>query len=147
MVPRLYNTLSEWPFERGKIFRRARPTRLDLPGAWYHALNRGIDKRTIYRADRCCERFLELLSQLPGRFGLRLHGYVLNVQPLHLQVETQEANLSRAIDWLNTSYDIWFNRKYHRVGPLFQGRFRAILHEPTEALAIICIDAAPTCVE
>ena len=38
--------------------------------------------------------------------------------------------------WLNVSYSVWFNRKYNRVGPLFQGRFKAILHETTEALVI-----------
>src|SRR6202008_4179455 len=47
----------------------------------------------------------------------------------HLQVETPKANLSRAIQWLNVSYSIWFNRKYRSVGPLFQGRFKAILHD------------------
>ena len=38
--------------------------------------------------------------------------------------------------WLNVSYSVWFNRKYNRVGPRFQGRFKAILHETTEALMI-----------
>jgi pyruvate-formate lyase len=55
----------------------------------------------------------------------------------HLQIETPQANLSRAIQWLNVSYSIWFNRKYQRVGPLFQGRFKAVLHEPsTQGLVI-----------
>jgi hypothetical protein len=49
----------------------------------------------------------------------------------HLQLETPQANLSRAIQWLNVSYSIWVNRKYRRVGPLFQGRFKAILHDWT----------------
>jgi hypothetical protein len=39
----------------------------------------------------------------------------------HLQVETPEANLSQAIHWLNVGYSVWLNRKYGRVGPLFQG--------------------------
>jgi hypothetical protein len=33
---------------------------------------------------------------LPGRFGVRFHGYVLMPNHYHLQVETPEANLSRA---------------------------------------------------
>jgi putative transposase len=114
----------------------ARPTRIDFSGAWYHVLNRGIEKRTIFRSRRCYERFLELLSALPGRFGVKLHGYVLMPNHYHLQVETPEANLSRAIHWLNVSYSVWLNHKYRRVGPLFQGRFKAILHEPDEAVII-----------
>jgi REP element-mobilizing transposase RayT len=114
----------------------ARPTRIDFPGAWYHVLNRGIEKRSIFRSQRCYERFIELLSALPQRFGLKLHGYVLMPNHYHLQVETPEANLSRAIHWLNVSYSVWLNRKYRRVGPLFHGRFKAILHEPEEGVII-----------
>ncbi|MBV8900945.1 MAG: transposase [Verrucomicrobia bacterium] len=43
----------------------------------------------------------------------------------HLLVQTPEANLSRATQWLNVCYGVWFNRKHRRVGPLFQGRFKA----------------------
>jgi len=114
----------------------ARPTRLDYPGAWYHVLNRGIERRPIYPSRRCYEKFVELLSRLAERFGVRLHGYVLMPNHYHLQLETPEANLSQPLQWLNVSYSVWLNRKYRRVGPLFQGRFKAILHEPAEALMI-----------
>jgi putative transposase len=107
----------------------ARPTRLDIEGGWYHVLNRGIEKRTIFRGVSSYEHFLVLLSKLPQRFELSVHGYVLMPNHYHLQVETPKANLSRAIQWLNVSYSIWFNKKYQRVGPLFQGRFKAILHD------------------
>ena len=114
----------------------ARATRVDFPGAWYHVLNRGTERRTIFRSTRCCERFIELLSSLPERFGVRLHGYALMGNHYHLQLESREANLSKAVHRLNVSYSVWFNRKYSRAGPLFQGRFEPILHEPTEALKI-----------
>ena len=116
----------------------ARATRVDFPGAWYHVLNRGIERRTIFPARRCCEKFIELLSRLPKRFGVQLHGYVLMGNHYHLQLQCREANLSHTIHWLNVSYSVWFNRKYGRVGPLFQGRFKAILHEPAEAFKINC---------
>jgi hypothetical protein len=93
-------------------------------------------RRAIFRSTRCGEKFIELLSSLPERFGVRPHGYALMGNHYHLQLESREANLSKALHWLNVSYSVWFNRKYSRVGPLFQGRFKAILHEPTEALKI-----------
>ena len=107
----------------------ARPTRLDIEDGWYHVVNRGIERRTIFRGAKAYEHFIALLSKLPQRFGLRVHGYVLMPNHYHLQVETPKANLSRAVQWLNVSYSIWFNKKYQRVGPLFQGRFKAILHD------------------
>jgi putative transposase len=44
-------------------------------------------------------------------------------------LETPEANLSRAGQWLGVSYSVWFNRRHDRVGHLFQGRFKALVVE------------------
>src|SRR5258707_6131192 len=107
----------------------ARPTRLDIGGGWYHVLNRGIEKRVIFRDASGYQHFCGLIASLPQRFGVRVHGYVLMPNHYHLKVECPRANLSRAMQWLNVGYSIWFNRKYKRVGPLFQGRFKAILHD------------------
>ena len=107
----------------------ARPTRLEIAGGWYHVVNRGIERRAIFRAEGNYEHFLELLAKAVARFGVRVHGYVLMGNHYHLQLETPQANLSKAMQWLNAAYSIWFNRKYGRVGPLFQGRFKAILHD------------------
>jgi putative transposase len=115
----------------------ARPLRLDIEGGWYHVVNRGLEKRRIFPDERANQHFLALLSVLPTRFGLKIHSYVLMGNHYHLQVETPKANLSQAIQWLNVSYSVWFNRLHKRVGPLFQGRFKAVLHAQDEsALAI-----------
>src|ERR1700736_3554520 len=87
----------------------APPTRGDFPGGGAHVLHRGIEKRAGFRPRRRDEKFIELLSSVPKRFGVRLHGYVLMGNHYHLQVETPEANLSQAIHWLNVSYSIWLN--------------------------------------
>jgi putative transposase len=107
----------------------ARPLRLDIEGGWYHVINRGLEKRQIFPDERTNLHFLDLLSVLPTRFGLRIHAYVLMGNHYHLQIETPKANLSQAIQWLNVSYSTWFNRLHRRVGPLFQGRFKAVLHD------------------
>ena len=64
-----------------------------------------------------------------GRLSVRLvlHAYVLMDNHFHLLMETREPNLSRAMQWLNVSYAIWFNRRHGRAGPLFQGVYKAIL--------------------
>ncbi len=52
----------------------------------------------------------------------------------HLLIETPQANLSAAVQWLNVSYATWFNRKHKRQGHLFQGRFKAVLVDADEYL-------------
>jgi REP element-mobilizing transposase RayT len=58
---------------------------------------------------------------LAGRFGVRLHGYVLMPDHYHLQVETPEANLSQAIHWRNVGYSVWLNRNTGGLIRYFKG--------------------------
>jgi hypothetical protein len=64
---------------------------------------------------------------MASQFNLALHTYVLMDNHYHLLVELREANLSRAVQWLNVSYSVWFNRRHGRCGHLFQGRFRSVI--------------------
>jgi len=104
----------------------ARPLRMQHPGGWYHVVNRGINRGSIYRDDRDREHFVQLLEAVSGRHGLEVHGYVLMENHYHLIVRVPEGNLSRGMQWLNVSYSIWYNRRHGRVGPLFQGRYKSV---------------------
>lgn len=64
---------------------------------------------------------------MPSRFAVDIIAYVLMDNHYHLLLRPRTLNLSRAIQWLNVGHAVWFNRKYNRVGPLFQGRFKSIL--------------------
>jgi putative transposase len=44
----------------------------------------------------------------------------------HGVFQTPDANLSAGMQWFHTSYSAWYNARHNRVGPLFQGRYRAI---------------------
>ncbi len=104
----------------------ARPLRVDIADGWYHVTSRGIERRTIFGNYREHEHFLELLEEMVGRFRVVLHSHVELDNHYHLIVQTPDANLSRAIQWLNVSYVVWVNRRRERVGPLMQGRFKSI---------------------
>jgi len=54
----------------------------------------------------------------------------------HLLVQTPQANLSAAMQWLGVSYTVWFNRRHQRAGHLFQGRFKAIVLEEAAAVEV-----------
>lgn len=105
----------------------ARALRFECPGGRYPVTARRNERRNIFRDDSDRFHLLELLSELGPRFGSRIHAYVLMDNHYHLLVETPEANLSRAMQWCNVSYSVWFNLRHHRSGHLFQGRFGADL--------------------
>lgn len=68
------------------------------------------------------------------RFCVRLHAYVLMDNHYYLLVKLTELNLnlSRTGQWLDGSYSTWFNRRHGRSGPLFQGRFKAVIVDAVE---------------
>ena len=105
----------------------ARPLRIERASGWYHVTARGNERRRIYRDERDRGRFCELLGEMVSRFQVRLHCFVLMDNHYHLVVELQEPNLSRAMQWLNVSYSVWFNLRHGRSGHLFQGRFKSVV--------------------
>ncbi len=118
------------------VYAMARPLRVDVTGRWYHVTARGNERKAVFRDEQDRRRFLELLEEFVGRFDLVLHAYVLMDNHYHLLVETPQANLSSAMQWLGVSYTVGFNHRHRRAGHLFQGRFRAILLEDTAAMEV-----------
>jgi len=103
----------------------ARPLRVHLADGWYHAFSRGLNRMTLFADDRDRTHFLELLEESVERYRLRLHAYALMDNHYHLLVQTPDANLSRAMQWLNLSYAAWFNTRHQRTGPVFQRPYKA----------------------
>ena len=108
----------------------ARPLRIDLADGWYHVTARGIERRAIFRDAQDREHFLELIGAAGERFGILIHAFVLMDNHYHLVVETPAANLSSAMQWVNVSYSVWFNRRRGRSGHVLGGRFKAVVAEP-----------------
>ena len=105
----------------------ARRLRLEYAGALYHLTARGNERRAIFRNDIDRQRFLALLACEIKEKRWRLHAYCLMDNHYHLIVETPEPNLARGMRRLNSAYSQHFNRRYHRVGHLFQGRYHSVL--------------------
>ncbi|MCP4714922.1 MAG: hypothetical protein GY868_07385 [Deltaproteobacteria bacterium] len=107
----------------------ARPIRIEYKGAWYHVSSRGNERREIYRDNADREKFLDILSISIEQYAVEVHAYVLMANHYHLIVKTKEANLQKFMQRFNTSYTVYYNRKYRRTGHLYQGRYKAILIE------------------
>ncbi|MEA3489651.1 MAG: transposase [Candidatus Omnitrophota bacterium] len=105
----------------------ARPLRIEYAGAFYHITSRGNEKGNIFKVDRDKEKFLFYLESAYKRFNIKVHAYCLMTNHYHLIVETPLANLSKCMQFLNSSYTTYYNIKRERTGHLFQGRYKAIL--------------------
>jgi putative transposase len=116
----------------------SRPLRLEFAGALYHITSRGNGKNRIYFQDDDFELFLQILADVCERYNWVVHAYCLMSNHYHLLVETPDANLSQGMRQLNGVFTQSTNRKHHRVGHLFQGRYKAILVDKDAYLLELC---------
>ncbi|PKF63771.1 hypothetical protein CW745_02735 [Psychromonas sp. psych-6C06] len=104
-----------------------RPLRLEYENACYHVMNRGRGRQRIFYDDSCYLAFIESLKEAHERFGLVIHAYCLMPNHYHLLVQTPRANLSRCMRHINGVYTQRFNRLRKTDGPLFRGRYKALI--------------------
>jgi putative transposase len=102
----------------------ARPLRIQYPGAFYHITARGNERKDIFRDERDGERFLGYLETAVVRYKAVIHVYLL--------MSTPAGNLSQILRHINGAYTVYFNKRHHRFGHLFQGRYKAILVDADE---------------
>jgi REP element-mobilizing transposase RayT len=105
---------------------------VEFPGAVYHLMARGNERREIFRDDQDRRRFLETLGEAVLQCGLTVYAYCLMPNHYHAVVGTPRGNLSRAAGWLQGTYTARFNARHRRRGHLFQGRFKAQVVEADE---------------
>jgi len=70
----------------------ARQWRIQYPGALYHVLSRGNDRRDIFLSDRDRTAFFDLLEQVSERYDIAICAYVLMGNHYHLLVKITKAN-------------------------------------------------------
>ena len=103
-----------------------RESRRKSPSGIYHIMMRGINRDPIFHEDEDRRHFLSLLShtRLPDAFDL--YAYCLMVNHVHLLIRERTDDISRTMKRINSRYVSWYNTKYDRIGPLFQGRFKSL---------------------
>lgn len=115
-----------------------RRPRLHLEGGFYHVIARGDNKETIFHNSKDYFSYLSLLDKYIPLNEAVLHGYVLMPNHIHLIVEAGTKPLSKFMQVVQQTYTQGYNRRYERVGHVFQGRYKAFLiDEDSYLLALI----------
>lgn len=91
----------------------------------YHVMLRGVNRDSIFLEDEDCARFLHALAEAKDASGCSVLAYCLMGNHAHLVLRTAEEPIGAVVKRLGVRYAGWFNRKYQRVGHLFQDRFKS----------------------
>ena len=105
----------------------ARPYRLQGENCFYHITSRGDDRKKIFLSDYDFEKFLEYLLVAKNKYKFHLYAYCLMNNHYHLFIETLQPNLSKIMQYINTAYTSYYNKKRKKIGHLFQGRYKSII--------------------
>lgn len=111
-----------------------RSLRILFPGAWYHAMNRGGSRRTIFDSANDRRDFLNVLAWASDQYDVELHAYCLMGNHYHLLLRTPHANLPDFMKHVDGVYTQRINRRLALDGPLFRGRYKALLVDRDEYL-------------
>lgn len=101
----------------------ARKPRNDAPGTWFHVMNRGIARRTLFETSADIDLFLEQLGAASERGELAVHAFALMTTHYHLLVRSPLGRLGAAMQRVQTEYSRSFHRGRRRDGPLVRGRY------------------------
>lgn len=88
---------------------------------------RGIERGKVFTDDTDRNSFLERLGGILEDGKTSCYAWALIPNHFHLLLRTGPVPISTVMRRLLTGYALWFNRRHHRHGHLFQNRFKSIL--------------------
>lgn len=102
---------------------KMRKARLYSETGYYHVVIRGVNKQNIFYDNFDRKLFLNLLKKYGKKLNVKIHAFCLMDNHVHLELQDLCKNISIFMQTVCSVYARFFNRKYDRIGHLFQERF------------------------
>jgi len=112
-----------------------RAARIQSSTGVYHVILRGVNKQQIFECKEDYECFEDILSKMSrvhkNYYGeeecahIYTYAYCLMGNHVHILCKEADEPIGEAIKRITSSYVYYYNRKYQRVGHLFQERFKS----------------------
>lgn len=114
-------------------------------GILHHVTQRGNNREEVFRAETDCEQYLKLALSHGEEAGVEFSGYCLMPNHVHLLVRPLEKeSLAVFMRETQSEYSRVFNRRYGRVGHLWQSRYYSCALEGRHGLnAMRYVDRNP----
>jgi REP element-mobilizing transposase RayT len=95
----------------------ARPWRIEYEGTYYHILSHGYEGRDIFYDHEDRKIFLNTVGETSDRFEIDVFAFILMPNHYHILLRTNQANLSKAMQWLGVTYTRRFNNRHCLADP------------------------------
>lgn len=109
-----------------------------VENGYYHLYNRGVEKRNIFLDQQDYFVFLSYLKKYldptegsdPHQLSQEVDLICFCLMPNHFHLMVKQYTkdgITKLIRAVSTSYVMYFNKKYNRIGTLFQGKYKAAI--------------------
>ncbi|MCL2061917.1 MAG: transposase [Firmicutes bacterium] len=102
-----------------------RTARKKSPTGIYHVVLRGINKQTIFYDDEDRKVFLNRLKINKEKISYEIYSFCMMSNHIHILINELDNSIGKIFQKILGSYVYWYNRKYERIGNLFQDRFKS----------------------
>lgn len=92
---------------------------------YYHIMIRGNERRNIFNDDEDRYRLMDTLYEKKQGNNFYLHAFCLMDNHIHLFISEGIEDIALVMKRITVSYVHYFNKKYSRIGHLFQDRFKS----------------------
>ena len=105
-----------------------RKPRVSIPGVVEHVIQRGNNRQIIFTGEDDMGAYLTRLKGYAEQYDVKIHAWVLMTNHVHLLCTPSTTTaISKMMQSLGRMYVMYFNRKYHRTGTLWEGRYKSCL--------------------
>lgn len=91
----------------------------------YHVMLRGNDRQNIFIDDEDKKRIVDILIEKKNNSAYYIYAFCVMDNHIHLIIKEGNDSLSRSIKRIAISYALFFNKKYKRIGHVFQDRYKS----------------------
>ena len=112
----------------------ARKPRIHFSGAVYHVILKGLENQLIFKNVSDRRTWEVLVGEGAERFDHKILAYCWAKDHVQMAVKVSDAPLSKVMQNLSFRYTRHFNKQHKKTGPLFHGRYKAILIDQDEYL-------------
>ncbi|AOT71872.1 transposase [Geosporobacter ferrireducens] len=103
----------------------------------YHIMIRGANRQEIFHDEEDRSRFLELLNKYKIKAKIKVFGWCLMDNHIHLLLSEGTEELAITMKRIGVSYVWYYNNKYKTTGHLYQDRYKSENVETDEYLLTV----------
>ena len=121
-----------------------RRERVYSPTGIYHVMLRGINRNNLFLDSQDFYKMSKILKAIAKPVEINgdikvpvcsIYAYCLMTNHIHLLISENKETISETMKRIGVAYASYFNKRYKRSGPLFEGRFRS---EPVWDVEYFC---------